>query len=338
MAHSISVILPNYNHAKYIKRAVNAMLGQSLLPGEIIIVDDGSTDNSISVIDTIARTSDLIRVIRNRENKGLVSAQKIGLARASGHYIYLAAADDWVLPNFFKVGVEALTRNPQAGLFAGDAVLVDGATTRVLSRRPIVMPSFKEGFIDAARARQLLVTSDNWILTGSALLLKDAIDFAGGLDEELGTFADGYLTRKIILTRGFSYTPRLVSVWSIFSTGMSRRTALNLDRSLELLRVASAKILQDPAFPQWYAELFCKRWRFAVSRLALHARPIQVQVLLGMLDNDLDRAVIRSLLQFSSGWFCRLTITFLLWFRLRPYRITDILGTRLFRRLGLAWS
>src|SRR5262245_42051285 len=98
---SISVILPNFNHGKFVGAALRALLSQSRAPAEIIFIDDASTDDSLSVIREIAATNPCIRVIENATNLGVVRSQQRGLEIATGDFIYLAAADDWVMPGFF---------------------------------------------------------------------------------------------------------------------------------------------------------------------------------------------------------------------------------------------
>ena len=132
---TILVVLPNYNHGRYIKRAIDAFLAQDFPPDEILVVDDGSTDNSRAILDKIALASPRVRVFKNEKNEGLIPAQLRALAAAKGKFIFLAAADDWILRGFFSLAVETLESCPQAGLFAGDSILADGLSGRFLGGR-----------------------------------------------------------------------------------------------------------------------------------------------------------------------------------------------------------
>ncbi len=119
-APTLSVVLPNYNHGKLISRAVTALLAQERLPDEIVIIDDGSTDDSLGVIEALAARSANIRLITNRTNQGATAALASGLAACRGRYVYFAAADDWVLPGFFSTALPVLERHPDAGLVCGE--------------------------------------------------------------------------------------------------------------------------------------------------------------------------------------------------------------------------
>lgn len=97
----LSVIVPVYNVEKYLKECVESLLKQSFQSMEIILVDDGSTDDSGKICDTFAGEHSHIRVL-HKENGGLVSARKAGLALAQGRYIGYVDSDDKVAENFFE--------------------------------------------------------------------------------------------------------------------------------------------------------------------------------------------------------------------------------------------
>ena len=180
----------------------------------------------------------------------------------------------------------------------------------------------------------MLAKSDNWILTAASLIRADAFLAAGGLDKDLGTFADGYLTRKIALTRGYCYAPRPVLYMSIFSTSASRSVAFDPARTTALRNLAKEKMTADPAFPAWYVARFVDRWRFTAARLALQEGQMSLPIVasLGAL-NRLDRSVMAVILAISKGRLGRLGAIVWLFLRLRPYRLRDIVTTFLFRAL-----
>ena len=88
----ISVVIPTYNSAKYIKEAIDSVLMQTLQPLEIIVVDDGSTDDTNSII---ASYTDLKKIIYiKKDNGGPASARNMGIKKSSGEFIALLDADD----------------------------------------------------------------------------------------------------------------------------------------------------------------------------------------------------------------------------------------------------
>src|ERR1700693_4007863 len=167
MSPTLSVVLPNYNHGKFVGRALAALLTQERAADEIIVIDDGSTDDSVTVIERIAATAPAIRLLRNPGNIGVIPTLQRGLEAARGKYVYFAASDDWIFPGFFALALRRLEADPDSGLFCGEAMLIDGRTNRPFAVRPAVRPRMRAGRIDAARTAKLLRTTDNWILTGS---------------------------------------------------------------------------------------------------------------------------------------------------------------------------
>ena len=93
--YSLSVIIPNYNKEKYIEKCITSILNQSVLPYEIIIVDDCSTDNSRSVIEELRKRSDRIKPIYLKKNGGVSNARNIGLKFAQSQYVTFTDSDDF---------------------------------------------------------------------------------------------------------------------------------------------------------------------------------------------------------------------------------------------------
>src|SRR5580698_1410745 len=121
----LSVVLPNFNHGKLISRALRALLAQRPQAKEIIVVDDGSTDDSVSIIEEFQRHHDSIRLIRNETNQGIIAAVRSALDVATGEYLFLASSDDFVLPGLFSGALAGLSENPTAAFFCACVALVD---------------------------------------------------------------------------------------------------------------------------------------------------------------------------------------------------------------------
>lgn len=94
----VSVIIPVYNVAAYLEECVQSVLNQTYTNLEIILVDDGSTDDSGAMCDRFAATDPRVRVI-HRENGGLSAARNTGLTNANGQFLYFLDSDDWIDPD-----------------------------------------------------------------------------------------------------------------------------------------------------------------------------------------------------------------------------------------------
>ncbi|MCB1702346.1 MAG: glycosyltransferase family 2 protein [Halioglobus sp.] len=132
----VSTIIPVYNRPQMIHAAVDSVLAQTYRPIEIILVNDGSSDNTGEVLDRIAREhADTVRVI-HRANGGAGLARESGRLAARGEYIQYLDSDDWLLPNKFEDQVAALVRRPDCGIAYGITRLVNerGDTLREPSK------------------------------------------------------------------------------------------------------------------------------------------------------------------------------------------------------------
>ena len=106
----ISVIIPVYNTAEQLPRCVNSVCNQTYQELEIIIIDDGSTDGSGELCDTLARHDSRIRII-HRDNQGLSAARNTGMRSAKGEYIAFVDSDDWISPVMLETLYSTLIRN-----------------------------------------------------------------------------------------------------------------------------------------------------------------------------------------------------------------------------------
>lgn len=108
----VSVIIPTYNYAQFVTEAIDSVLSQTRLPHEVIIVDDGSTDDTRA---RVARYGDRVRYIF-QENRGLSAARNAGLAAATGDALALLDSDDAFHPRKLEFQVAYLEANPTVGL------------------------------------------------------------------------------------------------------------------------------------------------------------------------------------------------------------------------------
>ena len=95
MRGSLSVIIPNYNKEKYIKRCVDSIISQTFLPEEIIIVDDASTDASKEVIESLSKEYSIIKPVFLQINGGVSNARNVGLSKSNSEYVTYIDSDDY---------------------------------------------------------------------------------------------------------------------------------------------------------------------------------------------------------------------------------------------------
>ena len=330
----LSVVLPNYNHARYLARAIDAIARQSRPPDEIIVVDDGSTDGSRDLLAELQTLHSSLIVLSNEQNRGALFSLQRGLETAKGRYLYFAASDDQILPGFFSHAIAALEAAPVIGLFCAETILLDGATERKIGIRPAVRPLRSAGALSAPEIEDLLKRADNFIHTGSSIFRRRNILAKQGFMAEAGSFSDGLLARKIALTAGLWFMPSPVAMWHIHAEGLSRITALDRDKASHALIALPGLIKADPDFPAGMRTLFERRWRFGTARLALEQTPPDRDLLTAMAPNaHSDRVIVGALSPFLQFRIARLAILAWLTLRLRPFRLRDVVLTALDRRV-----
>ncbi len=120
MSVAISVIVPVYNVEKTLDRCMQSILNQTFKDIEIVLVNDGSTDNSGKLCDEYAEKYDNIRVI-HKENEGLGPTRDIGVKEAKGEFIYHCDSDDWLKEDLLEKAYKAITEtNSQVAVFGYD--------------------------------------------------------------------------------------------------------------------------------------------------------------------------------------------------------------------------
>lgn len=130
MDNKISVIIPFYNSIDTISIMLDSILNGSILPSEIILVDDGSTDNSKVLVNEYVTKYPFIRVL-SQEHKGVSAARNLGLSKATGTWISFLDSDDYIEPDMFSLMLQAINSSTSTvdGCICGYYTHKDGIIT-----------------------------------------------------------------------------------------------------------------------------------------------------------------------------------------------------------------
>lgn len=193
MRPMFSIIMPLYNKAPYVRKAVESVVGQTYRDWELVVVDDGSTDGSDAVVRSIADPR--IRLVR-QENAGVGAARNRGVAEGSAPYICFLDADDWWESTFLEEMAGLVERYPDAGIYGTGYYIVKDGKKRVA---PIgVEESFSEGEINYCRvyAKTLCMP----LTSISVCIPRTVFDEAGGFPTDVRLGEDFLLWLRIALT------------------------------------------------------------------------------------------------------------------------------------------
>ena len=150
----LTVVIPVYNVEKYLKRCIESILIQEWKNYDILLVDDGSTDNSPKICDDYVKSYDFISVI-HKKNGGLSAARNTGISHAEGEYVYFPDSDDWIEPDTFIALAEVvesqkfdiISFNREFVKGEEDAIVSDSLVTQVFEGKDAFVQMLKHSYI-----------------------------------------------------------------------------------------------------------------------------------------------------------------------------------------------
>lgn len=234
----ISVVIPNYNHAHFVTKAIECALQQTTAAHEIIIIDDCSTDNSVAVIETYRKQYPQIRFLQNEKNMGVVATLNRGLHEATGTHVIFAAADDWMEPDLIQQATGLLQQHPAAGFVSGTSWIVfdDAASSRSAARSPL--PIRNDGYIAPQQAQKLINSLDSWFMGNTVVYNTTYMRAEGGFNPQLQSFTDNFLCRVLAAKHGCCFTPAKLATWRIRRDGYARAFSGDAQRQASVLNHA----------------------------------------------------------------------------------------------------
>jgi glycosyltransferase involved in cell wall biosynthesis len=122
----VSVIVPNYNHQRYLKDRLESIFAQTFTDYELILLDDGSTDGSRDLLQGYARHEKVAAIVLSEHNAGPFAQWGNGVQRARGEYTWIAESDDFAHPTFLQELVAVLEARPQVGIAYCQSQVTDG--------------------------------------------------------------------------------------------------------------------------------------------------------------------------------------------------------------------
>lgn len=296
----LSVVLPNYNHAEFVGDAVEAILAQDYEPLELVIVDDGSTDHSRAVLGALAERHPQIRLILNERNRGVKHSVRLGFGATTGSYVYTAAADDRVLPGFFRTALELAERHPEAAYVFGNIVAryPDGSTKEFGASR---WDEPRYASPDEFRSEYLEAEAPSHSLSGATIYRRDALEAMIPWHlEALGAWSDTFRLRALGLLHGVCYVPVAGVLWRVAPDTLSQTLGSQPRRAYDIA-ASAAHLMRSPHFRERFPEEHVARWladyRASVRDQQVYAFQRGMNEALGVLQGSApDGGAVRSAL------------------------------------------
>lgn len=209
MKPAVSVIIPLYNKAAEIGATLRSVLGQTVQPLEIIVVDDGSTDGGAEVVKAFAEP--LVRLV-GQPNRGVAAARNRGIAEARGEYVALLDGDDVWEPRFLEKSIEMIEKYPECAIYA------TGFYTLRKGKKFPAASSEKEGVLDDFFCEAMR----GYICTSSSVVIpKDIFQRSGGFPEGMKIGEDLYCWIGLASLGPVCFTPELLAGYVITASNRS---------------------------------------------------------------------------------------------------------------------
>lgn len=247
----VSVIIPNYNYAKYISKRIDSILRQTYPIYELIVLDDYSTDNSVKIIEK--KIDDIkmkcpglkIRFVKNKENSGKAMRQwRKGFELAEGDYIWIAEADDLSKRNFLEEAMKGF-EDPEVVLSYTESAIINGFGLMVVpnfrwSRDKEKTGHYKRNYIkDGDKEIEEIMAIRCTIPNVSGVVLKNDKRFLKYFDEAIkfSQAGDWYFYAKVLGNGRIAYNRKSLNKFRVHSsskTSKSKKDRVHFDEVVSM--------------------------------------------------------------------------------------------------------
>jgi hypothetical protein len=241
-APKLSILLPNYNHAEFLPRAIESSLTQSFGDLELIAVDDASTDHSWDILQDYARRDSRIRLFRNERNSGVAATLNRALAVAQGTYVHGASSDDYILPGYYEAALGMLARFPHAGMALGKTrcINADDEVTHIVpgdwSDEPVYLSP-----------DDLTRRMTNLGVPGPAIWRREPFLKAGSYNPALRWHCDWFALQVVAFRHGLCFIPEVFAVVREVESSYSNNQNRKPDLQHQVLQIL-IKELKRPEY------------------------------------------------------------------------------------------
>lgn len=299
---TISVLMPIYNAEPHLQAALDGLARQRRQPDEVILLDDGSTDASSHIVQDASKRYGW-QAGRNETNRGVVYSLNRLLEQARSQWLYFAASDDMIAPDFFSTFLPVLRNRPRAGIAACSVLRENSDETNPAPRLHAVPIRSRPTYLPPRSVRHCLQRYGLFFHGAGVLYNRQYLSLLEGFDSSLGPYCDAMAIQIIAGLHGMVYVPRPLALIRVHSRQFSQswyRHSENLRRVVDTI----------PKYMSRYKSLFPQRYvRFVQRSIILQSvfdstslarqsgQPLPTLVRSAGLDSLPDRLVLRGL-----GW------------------------------------
>ncbi len=235
----VSVVIPCYNQAHFLREAIESALAQTYTPLEIVVVDDGSTDDTFAVAQSYGD-----RVVAVRQpNAGLSAARNAAIRASNGAFVVLLDSDDKLLPSGVASRVRFLLEDPEVAIVTGYYREMDAEGT--------LLPRIPELRKPTAQPALYQTVRRNWGPPVGWTIRRSALERCGLFDPLLRSCEDWDLLIRLSSRYGFAYDPEVGAHYRQLPGQMSRNSLVMYDAGLTVLRKNAAYAKNKWTYGLW---------------------------------------------------------------------------------------
>lgn len=236
---AFSILIPSYNHARFLEERIESILYQTVQDFEIIVIDDASTDNSAAVLEQYQNHPKFSHIIVNKQNSGSpFGVWRQGLALATGHWVWIAESDDIAEPVFLEEALRAIQNYPNVDIFYCDSYVLDEngkqyaekfseRKNRVFKTNKWSNSYFKDGITEVNESLKYDCTINN--MSSAVIRLELARENAGGI-HEFYFHGDWYFLLRTTMAGNIYYCQKPLNHYRIYQKSHSSGVELVTSR------------------------------------------------------------------------------------------------------------
>ncbi len=250
----VSIITASYNYDKYIKETIDSVIAQTFQDWEMIIVDDGSKDNSVEVIKSYCQKDARVKFFQheNGENKGLAETLQTGIKNAQSEWIVFLESDDTIVPTYLAEKFDVIKKYPEVDFVFNDVNMF--GETEIIKKYEkiyfhIIYPIINKIKYPSTMfgAFRKFESGYNMISTFSVVMLRK--DLLTGIDfvSPVKAWLDWYIWLQIVGKKKykFFYINKKLTNWRMHNNSYINDNKMVLDRNFIFFKIKKSIILSD---------------------------------------------------------------------------------------------
>lgn len=278
----VSVIIPNYNYARFLKKRIQSVLDQTYQNFEVLYFDDASTDNSVAIVEKFATADQRIEVFKNTVNSGNVfTLWNKGAREARGEYLWIAEADDYADPQLLESLVNKLDEHPTAGLAYCQSWTVD-EHDHILGKFDELWTAdldperWKHDFINNGEdeCRNYAILKNTIPNASAALVRRTVYQAVGGATEDMRLSGDWLTWAKVLFASDVVYISKPLNYFRTHGATYRSRHSKNGVFIQEAFRVIDYISQQTNVTEETLKKAFCGILHFWIDYALMYNFPL----------------------------------------------------------------